>query len=97
MAGKVRVSPGVTKGSSGAKNVNPVFAAATGFAKYLGNAAREIRDIPTAIGTSIYEKDSMETKKQLKEAAAAITAGEKGTSAFSYNADGYARHNKKRK
>lgn len=94
---KVRTSAGVTKGSSGAKSVNPIYAAARGVARYVGGAAREIRDIPTAIGTSIYEKDLTETKKQVKEAAASVTAGEKGTSAFTYKASGDVMHNKKRK
>ena len=93
----VRNSAGINKGSSGSKSVNPLYQAVKSVTSYVGNVAREVRDIPTAIGTSIYEKDLMETKKQLKEAAAAITAGEKGTTPFSYNADGYARHNKKRK
>jgi hypothetical protein len=94
---KVRTSAGITKGSSGSKSVNPLYAAAAGVARYVSGAAREIRDIPTAIGTSIYEKDLTETRKQLKEAAAAITAGEKGTNAFTWGADGYVKHSKKRK
>ena len=111
----VRTSAGVTKGSSGAKSVNPVYAAASGVAKYIGNAAREIRDIPTAIGapkqlptgqtkTQTYQmengkKDSVTQKvykgnqasgigAQLKEAAAAITAGQKGTSVGHVSASG---------
>jgi hypothetical protein len=94
---KVRTSAGITKGSSGAKSVNPIYAAARGVARYVSGAAREIRDIPTAIGTSIVEKDLLETRKQLKEAAAAITAGEKGTNALTYKASGNVKHNKQRK
>ena len=71
---KVRTSSGVTKGSSGSKSVNPLYAAARGVARYAGGAAREIRDIPTALGTG----DLEEIKMQLKEAAAAVTAGQKG-------------------
>jgi hypothetical protein len=72
---KVRTSAGVTKGSSGAKSVNPLYAAARGVARYVGGAAREIRDIPTAIGTG----SASETARQIKEAAAAITSGQKGS------------------
>lgn len=93
---KVRTSPGVTKGSSGAKSVNPIYAAVKGVANYAGNAAREIRDIPTAIGTSIREKDLTEIKRQTQEAAAAVTAGEKGTTPFTYKAMGKIKTNKQR-
>ena len=71
---KVRTSAGVTKGSSAAKSVNPIYAAAKGVANYVGGAAREIRDIPTALGTG----DAQEIKMQIKEAGAAVTAGQKG-------------------
>jgi hypothetical protein len=93
---KVRTSPGVTKGSTGAKSINPVYAAVKGVVSYVGNAAREMRDIPTAVGTSIREKDLTEVKRQAQEAAAAVTAGEKGTSAFTYKASGKIKHNKQR-
>ena len=93
---KVRTSPGVTKGSSGAKSINPIYSAVKGIASYAGNAAREIRDIPTAIGTSVREKSLQEIKTQTQEAAAAVTAGEKGTSAFTYKAMGKIKTNKQR-
>jgi hypothetical protein len=94
---KVRTSPGVTKGSSGAKSINPVYAAVKGVVSYVGNAAREMRDIPTAVGTSIREKDLTEVKRQAQEAAAAVTAGKKGTTSFQYDSFGDAYPNKKRK
>ena len=90
-----RNSAGINK--AGGKNVNPVYKAVKTLTSYVGGAAREIRDIPTAIGTSIVEKDIRETTKQLKEAAASITAGEKGTSSFTYKASGDIMPNKKRK
>ena len=71
----VRTTPGVTAGSAGAKKVNPLYAAARGVARYVGGAAREVRDIPTALGSGSLD----EIKMQLKEAAAAVTAGQKGT------------------
>lgn len=94
---KVRTSAGVTKGSTGAKSVNPLYAAAQGVARYAAGAAREIRDIPTAVGTSIREKSATEIKRQAQEAAAAVTAGKKGTTAFQYDAFGKITGNKKRK
>ena len=81
---KVRTSAGVTRGSQGAKAVNPLYSAAKGFASYVGNAAREMRDIPTAIGTG----DKQEIKMQLKEAAAAVTTGQKGKPVFHTMASG---------
>lgn len=93
----VRTSAGVTKGTSGAKSVNPLYAALSGVAKYVGNAAREVRDIPTAVGTSIKEKSTTEIRRQAQEAAAAVTAGKKGTSAYQYDAYGKSTGNKKRK
>ena len=94
---KVRTSAGVTKGSSGSKSVNPLYAAALGVARYVGGAAREIRDIPTAVGTSIREKSPLEIARQTQEAAAAVTAGQKGTTAYQYDAYGRPTTNKKRK
>ena len=90
-----RSSAGINK--SGGRNVNPVYKAVKTLTSYVGGAAREIRDIPTAVGTSIVEKSPLEIKKQAKEAAAAITAGEKGTSAFTYKASGDIMPNKKRR
>jgi hypothetical protein len=81
---KVRTSAGVSKGSSGAKSVNPLYAAARGVARYVGGAAREIRDIPTAVGTG----DTQEIKMQIKEAGAALTAGQKGKPVFHTMASG---------
>lgn len=80
----VRTSAGVTRGSSGAKSVNPVYAAASGVAKYIGNAAREIRDIPTAIGTGRIGEITM----QAKEAGAAVTAGQRGRAVQHVKANG---------
>jgi hypothetical protein len=95
---KVRTSAGIAKGSQGAKSVNPLYAAARGVARYVGGAAREIRDIPTAIGTSIREKSPLETARQVQEAAAAVTAGEKGTTPVTIDAFGkYKQGNNKRK
>ena len=90
---KVRTSAGVTKGSSGAKSVNPLYAAAQGVARYVGGAAREIRDIPTAMGVN----SPSQLVKQIKEAGAAITAGQKGTSVAHYKASGEPSYSKKRK
>jgi hypothetical protein len=96
MAG-VRNSAGVNGSSKGSKYINPLYKSVKSVTSYVGNVAREIRDIPTAIGTSIVEKDLLETRKQLKEAAAAVTAGEKGTNALTYKASGDVKHNKQRK
>jgi hypothetical protein len=67
-----RNSAGINK--AGGKNVNPVYKAVNTLTSYVGNAAREIRDIPTAIGTG----RAGEIKMQIKEAAAAVTAGQRG-------------------
>jgi len=93
----VRNSAGVDKGGKGSKNINPLYAAAKSVTSYVGNVAREVRDIPTAIGTSFVEGDLTETKRQVREAAAAITSGEKGTNAFTWKASGEVSPNKKRK
>ena len=105
MASSPRTSAGINK--SGGKNVNPLYQAAKSVTSYVGNAAREIRDIPTSIGapkempTSGRKTETMQNEDgtkssytqrvktsnkasgigaQLKEAAAAITTGQKGTS-----------------
>jgi len=105
MASSPRTSAGINK--SGGKNVNPLYQAVKSVTYYVGNAAREIRDIPTAIGapkempTSGRKTQTMQNEDgtkssytqrvktsnkasgigaQLKEAAAAITSGQKGTS-----------------
>jgi hypothetical protein len=83
---KPRTSAGVNKGSQGAKNINPLYAAVKSVTNYVGNVAREVRDIPTAVGTSLREKSLQELKKQTQQAAAAVTAGEKGTRPHSYRA-----------
>ena len=76
----VRTSAGVTSGSTGARNVNPLYRAVRGVASYLGGAAREIRDIPTAMAAAITEEGTEGSlQQQIREAAAAITAGQKGT------------------
>lgn len=78
----MRTSAGVTKGSDGAKSVNPLYAATRGVARYVGGAAREIRDIPTAIGAAVRKEDTRGSLgQQLREAAASVTAGQKGTTA----------------
>jgi hypothetical protein len=108
-----RNSAGINK--AGGRNVNPVYKAVSTITSYVGNAAREIRDIPTAIGapkrlptgqtktqtwmTESGKKDSLTQKvykgnqasgigAQLKEAAAALTAGQKGTSVGHTSASG---------
>ena len=107
-----RSSAGINK--AGGKNVNPIYKAAQTVTSYVGNAAREIRDIPTSIGapkrmqtgtrteTDKNEDGSTSTYKiptykgnqasgigaQLKEAAAALTAGQKGTSVGHTTASG---------
>lgn len=73
MAG-TRNSAGVNAGGMGAKFINPLYKAAKSVTSYVGNVAREVRDIPTAIGTGSMD----ETKLQIKEAAAALTAGQRG-------------------
>ena len=77
-----RNSAGVNKGSQGAKNINPLYAAVKSVTNYVGNVAREVRDIPTAIGTSVREKSPSEAKKQIDEAVFAVKTGKKGTSSF---------------
>ena len=107
-----RNSAGINK--TGGKNVNPVYKAAQTITSYVGNAAREIRDIPTSIGAPKRMQTGTKTIKhtsedgttnkykypkykgnqasgigaQLKEAAAAITAGQKGTSVGHVTASG---------
>ena len=58
----------------GGKSVNPVYKAVSTLTSYVGNVSRELRDVPTAIGTGSLG----ETKLQLKEAAAAVTANQRG-------------------
>lgn len=77
-----RSSAGINK--VGGKNVNPVYKAVNTLTSYVGNVAREIRDIPTAIGTGSIG----ETKLQIKEAAAAATANQKGRATQHKRADG---------
>ena len=72
-----------------AKTINPIYKAAKSVTNYIGGAAREIRDIPTAIGASLtpngqahggYQGRKSTLVDQIKEAGAAITAGQKGSS-----------------
>jgi len=72
-----------------AKTINPIYKATKSVTNYVGNAAREIRDIPTAIGASLtpngqassnYQGRKSTLMDQVKEAAAAITTGQKGSS-----------------
>ena len=44
-----RTSAGINK--AGGNNVNPVYKAVSTLTSYVGNAARELRDVPTAAGT----------------------------------------------
>jgi hypothetical protein len=105
MAQNMRTSGGIS--GKGGKNVNPLYKAVNTITSYVGNVAREVRDIPTAIGApknmptsgrktqtmqnedgtkSSYTQRVMKSNKasgigaQLKEAGAAITSGQKGTS-----------------
>jgi hypothetical protein len=108
-----RTSAGINK--SGGSNVNPVYKAVSTLTSYVGNVARELRDIPTAIGApkrmesgtkkvsyvqgDTGKKETFTAKKykgnapsgigaQIKEAAAALTAGQKGTSVGHISASG---------
>jgi hypothetical protein len=74
MAG-VRNSAGVNAGGLGSKFVAPLYKAAHSVTSYVGNVAREVRDIPTAVGTG----NKKEIARQIKEAAAAATSGQKGS------------------
>lgn len=85
-----RLSAGIN--NNGGKNVNPLYKAASTLTSYVGNVAREIRDIPTAIGTN----SQKEVGRQVKEAAAAITANEKGTSVQHVQANGKMKHKRTR-
>jgi hypothetical protein len=120
---KTRNSAGVNAGGQGSKNVNPLYKAATSFTSYLGNVAREVRDIPTAIGAPKQIQSGMGTRttragdsnkketytvpkykgnqasgigSQLKEAAAALTSGQKGTSVGHVSASGKVKPRKSR-
>jgi len=88
----VRNSAGVNKGGKGSKNINPLYQAVKSVTSYVGNVTREIRDIPTAIGTG----SARETALQLKEAAAAITAGQKGSAVTHKNAFGDVKYGRRR-
>jgi hypothetical protein len=116
-----RGSAGINK--AGGKSVNPLYKAAQTVTSYVGNAAREIRDIPTSIGApkrmqtgtrTVKDEDSelgpqtykVPTYKgnqssgigaQLKEAAAALTAGQKGTSVGHITASGKTKKRTQRK
>jgi hypothetical protein len=100
--------------NAGGKSVNPLYKAAQTVTSYVGNVAREVRDIPTSIGapkrmqtgtkTETYKNEDGTTSKvkvptykgnqasgigsQIKEAAAAITANQKGTSVGHTTASG---------
>jgi len=78
----VRNSAGIN--DKGGKNVNPIYQAAKSVTSYVGNVAREVRDVPTAIGTGSLG----ETKLQLKEAAAAVTANQRGRATQHRKANG---------
>lgn len=82
MAINGRNSAGINK--AGGRNVNPVYKAVNTLTSYVGNVAREVRDIPTAIGTG----RAGEIKLQAKEAAAAITANQRGRATQHVTASG---------
>lgn len=90
-----RSSAGINK--DGGRNVNPVYKAVNTLTSYVGGAAREIRDIPTAVGNFMpgtgygVKGAAMELGNQIKQAAAAVTAGQKGQGTFHYDANGNAR------
>jgi hypothetical protein len=96
-----RSSAGINK--TGGKNVNPVYKAVKTLTSYVGGAAREIRDIPTAVGNFIpgsgygAKGASQELAKQVKEAAAAVTAKQKGTGTLHYDASGNIRGDNRKK
>ncbi len=77
-----RNSAGINK--AGGKNVNPIYKAVNTLTSYVGNAAREIRDIPTALGTG----SAGEIGLQIKEAAASVTAGQRGRAVQHQKANG---------
>jgi hypothetical protein len=89
-----RSSAGIN--DKGGKNVSPLYKAAQSVTSYVGGAAREIRDIPTAVGNfmpgSGYSARGAaeEFGRTVKQAAAAVTAGQTGTPVFHYNANGEA-------
>ena len=90
----LRNSAGINK--TGGRNVNPVYKAVNTVTSYVGNVGREIRDIPTAVGNfmpgSGYSARGAaeEFGRTVKQAAAAVTAGQTGTPVFHYNASGEA-------
>jgi hypothetical protein len=96
-----RNSAGINK--SGGKNVNPLYQAAKSVTSYVGNVAREVRDIPTAIGASVTRNGQTGTGRkstlvdQIKEAGAAITAGQKGSSVNHKTAVGDIKNSTRRK
>ena len=99
----MRNSAGINK--AGGRNVNPVYKAVNTVTSYVGNVGREIRDIPTAIGASLtsrgpgftsYKRKST-LMDQVKEAAAAVTTGQKGSSVAHKTAVGDFKDSKRRK
>jgi hypothetical protein len=100
----MRNSAGINK--AGGRNVNPVYKAVNTVTSYVGNVGREIRDIPTAIGASLtpngqassnYQGRKSTLMDQVKEAAAAITTGQKGSSVGHKTAVGDFKDSKRRK
>jgi len=76
-----------------AKTINPIYKAAKSVTNYIGGAAREIRDIPTAIGTG----NAGEIRMQIREAAAAVTASQKGRAVMHRQANGQMNFGKERR
>jgi hypothetical protein len=79
-----RNSAGINK--AGGKNVNPVYKAVNTLTSYAGNVARELRDIPTAVGTLAQANTSSRVTqaisnlgRQVKEVGTAAVKGESGT------------------
>ena len=86
---RTRTSAGINTGSAGSKNVHPLYKAVTSFTTYVGNVAREARDVPTAIAGRAqkfaFSKEvadgpiKQNLRNQIKEVGTAILTGKKGT------------------
>ena len=88
--GSPRVDAGINAGSRGSKNVNPLYKAAQSVTNYVGNVAREVRDIPTAVSTAVSGSGKFlgrgaaakDVVTQVRETASAAATGKKGTTAY---------------
>ena len=79
-----RNSPGINKASG--KNVNPIYKATQTLTSYTRKVAREIRDVPTAIGTLTQAGNTNRVTqavsnlgRQVKEVGTAVVKGKSGT------------------